>query len=76
MCYQGKFDTRCKLIMPLKIEFLLMHDGWFFGRGVSFADSFSPLNPSEKYFKTSKNEIWKKLKLRQNLKILQNPTNS
>jgi len=52
-----------------------MHDGWFFGNGVSFVDSCSPLNPSEKDFKTSKKETWKKLNLRQDLKILQNPTN-
>ena len=76
MCYQGKSDTRCKLTMSLTIEFLLMHDGWFFGRGVSFADSCSPLNPSEKDFKTSKREIWKKLKLRQDLKVPEMPTNS
>ena len=29
------------LSMLLKIEFLLMHDDWFFGNGVSFADSCS-----------------------------------
>tara|TARA_A100001035_G_scaffold241148_1_gene206983 strand:- start:135 stop:266 length:132 start_codon:yes stop_codon:yes gene_type:complete len=43
--------------MSLKIEFLLMHDGWFFGKGVSFVDSCSSLNPSKKDFKTSKKVI-------------------
>ena len=57
MCYQGKSDTRCKLTMSLTIEFLLMHDGWFFGKGVSFVDSCSSLNPTKKDFKTSKKEI-------------------
>ena len=46
--------------MSLKIEFLLMHDGCFFGNRVSFVDSCSSLNPSKKDFKTSKKEIWKK----------------
>ena len=58
MCYQGKFDTRYKLTMSLKIEFLLTHDSWFFGKGVSFVDSCSPLNPSENDFKTS---VFKKI---------------
>ena len=53
-----------------------MHDGWFFGKGVSFVDSCSSLNLSEKDFETSKKETWKKLNLRQDLKILQNPNNS
>jgi len=43
--------------MSIKIEILMMHDGLFFGNGVSFVDSCSSLNPSKKDFKTSKKEI-------------------
>jgi len=43
--------------MSLKIEILMMHDGWFFGNRDSFAESCSSLNPSKKDFKTSKKEI-------------------
>ena len=46
-----------------------MHDGWFFGKGVSSVDSCTSLNPSEKDFKTSNKETWKKLNLRKDLKI-------